>query len=56
MAALGLCCCMGFSLVVVSRGYCLAMLHRLLVTVACSEVNHQLWGTPASAEVVVPET
>ena len=31
LAALGLCCCLGFSLVAASRGYSLVVLHRLLI-------------------------
>ena len=34
MAVLGLCCYMGFSLVVASGGYSLAAVHRLLTAVA----------------------
>ena len=37
----GLCCCMGFSLVVASRGYSLVAGHGLLIAVA-SLVEHGL--------------
>ena len=39
---LGLCCCVGFSLVVVSRGYSLVMVPRLLIAVASFVVDHGL--------------
>ena len=35
LAVLGLCCCAGFSLVVMTRGYSLVALCRLLIAVAC---------------------
>ena len=44
---LGLCCCMGFSLVE-SRGYSLAAVHRLLTAVASPAVEHRLLGMRAS--------
>ena len=34
LAVLDLCCCVSFSLVVVSRGYSPVAMHRLLITVA----------------------
>ena len=37
---LGLCCCMGFSLLAVSRGYFLIAVHRLLTAVASLTANH----------------
>ena len=40
---LGLCCCMGFSLV---------MVHRLLIVVASLE-EHRLWGARVSVVVVL---
>ena len=41
-AMLGLCCCMGFSLVVASGGYSLIALHRLLIVVASLFSEHGL--------------
>ena len=41
---LGLCCCMGFSLVE-SRGYSLAAVHRLLTAVASLVAAPRLWST-----------
>ena len=38
---LGLCCCTGFSLVAVSRGYSLAVVLRLLIAVASLVAEHQ---------------
>ena len=37
----GLCCCTGFSLVAVSRGYSLVAMHRLLIVVASLVVEHK---------------
>ena len=49
MAALGLHCCAGFSLVAVSRGYSLAVVRELLTAVATSLVAEQgLYGAWAS--------
>ena len=48
MAVLGLCCCLGFSLGVASRGYFLVAVCRLLTTVASLVEEHRLWGTRAS--------
>ena len=45
---LGLCCCEGFSLVVVSGCYALIVVHRLLIAVASLVAEHRLWGTQAS--------
>ena len=42
MAELGFCCCVGFSLAVVSRGYSLAVESRLLIVVASLAVEHRL--------------
>ena len=44
MAVLGLGCCMGFSLVAVSGGYCLVEVHGLLIAVACLVAEHGLWN------------
>ena len=52
MALLGLCCCMGFSLVVVSRGYFVSGC-GLLTAVAFLVAEHKLWSTQASV-VAVP--
>ena len=46
MAALGLRCCVGFSLVAESR------VHRLLIAVASLVAEHRLEGTQASVTVV----
>ena len=40
MSVLGRHCCTGFSLVVMSRGYSLAAVHRLLSAVAPLVVEH----------------
>ena len=45
---LGDCCCLGFSLVVASRGYSLVAVHRLLTTVASLVEERGLEGTRAS--------
>ena len=42
LAVLGLYCCMGFSLVAVSRGYSLVAVHGLLIAVASLAVEHRL--------------
>ena len=42
LAALGLYCCVGFSLVVVSEGYSLVAMHQLLMAVASFIVEHGL--------------
>ena len=42
LAALGLCCCAGFSLVVESRGYSLIVVRELLIVVASLVVEHRL--------------
>ena len=47
LAALGLYCCMGFSLVVGSEGYSPVAVHRLLITEASCTVEHGLWGAQA---------
>ena len=39
---LGLCCCMGFSLVAVSRVYSLGAVHELLTAVASLVAEHRL--------------
>ena len=41
-AAPGLCCCLGFSLVVLSEGYSLVVVLRLLFVVASLAVEHVL--------------
>ena len=52
LAAAGLYCCMGFSLVAGSEGYSPVAVHRLLITVASCIVEHGLWGAQASVAVV----
>ena len=42
MAVLGLRCCVGFSLVVVSGGYSLFVVHGLLIVVASLVAEHGL--------------
>ena len=51
-AVLGLCCCSGFSLIVVRGGYSLAAVHRLLIAVS-SVVEHEVQSAWASV-VVAP--
>ena len=51
LAMLGLCCCRGFSLVVVSGPYSLAVMCGLLMAVASVVAGHGLQGTWASAVV-----
>ena len=46
---LGLPCCMGFSLAVVSRDYSQATVHGLLIAVASLVAEHRLQGMQASA-------
>ena len=46
-------CCTGFSQVAASRGYCQAVVLRLLIVVASLTVEHGLQGTQASV-VAVP--
>ena len=48
LAALGLCCCVGFSLVVVSRGYSIVVVRQLLILVASLVVEQGLKGARAS--------
>ena len=48
LAVLGLRCCTGFSLVVGSEGYSLAVVLRILVVVASLVAEHRLWSTQAS--------
>ena len=48
LAVLGLHCCIQLSLVVVSRGYPLAVVHGLLSTVASLVLEHGLCGEQAS--------
>ena len=48
LAVVGLCCCMGFSLVLMSCGYSLVAVHGLLMAVASSVAEHGLWGPRAS--------
>ena len=45
LAVLGLRCCTGFSLVVVSRGYSLIATHGLLIAVVSLAAEHQLYDT-----------
>ena len=45
LAVLGLCCCMGVSLVVASGGYSLAAVGGLLTAVVSLVAEHRLWGT-----------
>ena len=42
LAVLGLCCCTGFSLVVVIGGYSLVAVHGLLIAVASLFAGHWL--------------
>ena len=48
LAGPGLHCCLGFSLVVVSRGSSLVLVCGLLITVASFVSEHGLWGVQAS--------
>ena len=51
MAVLGLHCCglvVGFSLVLVNRGYSLFAVRGLLIAEASLVMEHRLWGTRAS--------
>ena len=48
LAVLGLHCCIGFSLVVEIRGYCLAAVYEALIAVASLAVEHRLHGAQAS--------
>ena len=48
LAVLGLCCCMGFSLLSASSGYSLVMLLRLPIAVASLVAEHGLQGVQAS--------
>ena len=52
LAVLGLCCCIGFSLVSVIRGYSLTVVHGLLTEVASLVAEHRLWSTWAPAVAV----
>ena len=45
LAALGLCCCPGFSLVVASVGHFLVVVHGLLIVTAFPVAEHGLQGT-----------
>ena len=49
MAVLGLHCSVDFSLVLVSRGHSLVVVHGLLIAVASFVAGHGLWGGRASA-------
>ena len=51
MAAVGLCCCVGFSLVAVSGGYSLAVVYRLVIAMASRVAEHGLQGEWASVAV-----
>ena len=48
LAVLGLCCCVGFSVVVMSRGSSLVVAHRLLIAVVSLVAEHGLQGMQAS--------
>ena len=48
---LGLCCYVLFSLIVVTWGYSLLVVHGLLTAVACLAVEHGLHGVLASVVV-----
>ena len=48
MSVLGLHCCSGFSLVVLSKGYSPAVGSRFLVAVASLAVEYRRQGAPAS--------
>ena len=49
---LDLCCCVWFSLIAGSWGYCLLLVHGLLIAVASLVVEHRLQGAWASVAVV----
>ena len=49
LAVLCFCCCTGFSLVVMSWGYSLVAVHRLLIAAPSLVVEHVLQGALASA-------
>ena len=51
MAVLGLCCCAGFSLVEMSRGYSTDAMLRLLIAVVSLVAKHGLQGALASVVV-----
>ena len=53
MAVLGLHCCLGFSLVLVNKGYSLFVVCGLLIAEASLVMEHRLLGTRASV-VVAP--
>ena len=53
LAVLGLFCCVGLSLVSVSRGHSLVVVHGLVISVASPVGEHRLKGTQASV-VAVP--
>ena len=48
LAVLGLCCCMGFSLVASSRSYSLVVVCGLLIAVASLVAEHRLYDERAS--------
>ena len=48
LAALGLRCCAGFSLVAMRRGYSLGAMCGLFISMACLVVEHSLKGAQAS--------
>ena len=48
LVVLGLRCCADFSLIVESRGYSLAVVHRLLIAVASFVTEHGLEGKQTS--------
>ena len=49
LAVLGLPCCMGFCLVVASKGCPLIVVHRFLIAVASLVLQHRTLGMQASA-------
>ena len=48
LAVLGLYCCMGFSRVVMSRGYFLVAVHKPLIAVDFLAAKHRFSGAQAS--------
>ena len=53
LAVLDFCCCVGFFLVAVSRGYSLAAVLELLIVVVSLVAGHWLQGTQASVVVML---
>ena len=52
LVVLGLCCCVGFSLVAANGGYSLVVMCGLLIVVASLVVEHGLQGMQASVDVL----